>query len=219
MPTKPTAEKTLPETIKLIEIDEVKLWQKNPHQGDIDWLKRVFSRYGFNGLLSIWRDSTVMRGNHSTQALQQLKRDVENNVDGAKTPRGVAVTEAGKWFVPYVDITYMSEQEATAYAISDNRISALGIDDPRMIAQLLAELEPELQSSAGYDSSDLVELLALLDEPSSDPTRPQQEPGDAETTDVPELYSIIVDCESEAIQVALLGRLMGDGYTCRAQVL
>lgn len=139
-------------------LDSLKLWDRNYRRGDVQAIKRSIVRFGFNGALRI-RAGVVMAGNHSLLALRELE------AEKVKPPTGIIV-EKGKWLVPVIALDHLSDDEATAFAIADNRTSDLGeYDDEslRLLTDELLKVDPSLVADAGYDLSvdfgDLVEQV------------------------------------------------------------
>jgi hypothetical protein len=136
------------------ELSALKTWERNYRLGDIDALIASFVRFGFNGALKVWRD-TVMAGNHALLALRTMQ------ASGASAPVGIE-TKGKAWSAPTIDLSHLSEREAEAFAIADNRTQERGSYDPRRLAELLEEIRSDesLEGSIGYEQGDLDRLLA-----------------------------------------------------------
>lgn len=129
-------------------LDSLQTWDRNYRRGDIQAIKRSIQRFGFNGALRI-RAGVVMAGNHSLLALRELE------AAKVKPPTGITV-EKGKWLVPVISLDHLSDDEATAFAIADNRTSDLGEYDEESLKALTDELlkvDPSLIADAGYELS------------------------------------------------------------------
>lgn len=141
-------------------LDSLKLWDRNYRRGDVQAIKRSIVRFGFNGALRI-RAGVVMAGNHSLLALRELE------AEKAKPPTNIIV-EKGRWFVPVIALDHLSDDEATAFAIADNRTSDLGeYDDEslRLLTDELLRVDPSLVADAGFELSiDFGELAEKVSE-------------------------------------------------------
>ena len=102
------------------------------------------------------------------------------------------------------------DQEAFAFALADNRTAELGGYDQEALAAMLAEVaDTDAFAATGYTAED---LARLLDGP------PLPEPGDADVEELPPVWGVVVECDSEALQVALLERFTDEGLRVRALV-
>lgn len=140
----------------LIPLSQLKAWDQNYRLGDIDAIKASLQEFGFNGALRV-KDGTVMAGNQTFAALKSMKDS------GAKPPRNV-VAKAGDWHVPAIDLAHLSELEAKAFAIADNRTHDRGGEDSAQLAKLLSDLAeyPDLEFASGYTDGDIMELINSL---------------------------------------------------------
>jgi DNA modification methylase len=142
-----------PQRITWFPLSELSHWERNYRVGHIESIVASIVRFGFNSALKV-RERVVMAGNQSLTALQTIC------ANGVPAPRGIEVRE-GQWFVPCIDVSHLSQREAEAFAIADNRTHDLGEDDPGALAKLLEDVFQELGSfeSTGYDAADLEALL------------------------------------------------------------
>lgn len=140
-----------------VSLDELRGWERNYRRGDLDAIERSFEAFGFNGALRV-RHGVVFAGN---QALATLRRMRER---GKAAPRGVEVDASGRWLVPTIDIGHLSEAEATAFAIADNRTQELGETNTVALLALLDDLADDaaLEAATGYDSEDIQALIGEL---------------------------------------------------------
>lgn len=147
-----------PQHIRYYDLATLKRWNRNYRQGDVGAIIQSIARFGFNGALRVWRDDVVIAGNHALMALLQMK------ASAYQTPRGI-VEHDGKWLIPCVDVSHLSEIEAEAYAIADNRTQERGDNDNEQLAALLSSIAAEdekLLLATGYDGDDVDALLAGL---------------------------------------------------------
>lgn len=144
--------------IEYKSLASLKCWQRNYRHGDISAITQSLLRFGFNGALRVWRDNTVIAGNHTLLALQGIK------ASGLQAPRNVREIK-GAWHVAVIDCSWMTEIEAQAFAVADNRTSELADNDEQRLAELLTEIASEdakLLAATGYDGDDLDGLLSRL---------------------------------------------------------
>lgn len=147
-----------PQHIRYHDLATLKRWNRNYRQGDVGAIIQSIARFGFNGALRVWRDDVVIAGNHALMALLQMK------ASAYQTPRGI-VEHDGKWLIPCVDVSHLSEIEAEAYAIADNRTQERGDNDNEQLAALLSSIAAEdaaLLAATGYDGDDVDNLLRIL---------------------------------------------------------
>lgn len=144
-------------TVKIVKIDDIRLWERNYRRGDVRAIRRSIQRFGFNGALRVWR-GTVVAGNHTLKALQQMKKE------GESPPFGVTKD----WAVAVIDISRLSEREAEAFAIADNKTQELGEIDKGALAELLSDLraseDGDLAVETGYGTDDLLRLLGAVED-------------------------------------------------------
>jgi hypothetical protein len=151
-----------------IRVKDINLWQANYRVGDVDMIKRSIQKFGYNRSVALWRDHTVIAGNHTIKALQSLEQDQ------AKIPKNVSV-DNGDWVIDVMDATHLSVEEAQAYAIADNRASDSATNDDEQLASLLSqvrEYDEDLLKATGWGSKELDELLSSIT-----PSNPQDDPG------------------------------------------
>lgn len=127
----------------------------NPRRGDVAAVARSLKRFGQRKPIVARRDGTVVAGNHTLQAALDL---------GWK----------------HIAVVWVDEDEATskAFALADNRTSALGAFHPGDLAAMVAEVhavDPDLLLAASYDGAE-------LDTPAEAPAPA----ADADADDVPE---------------------------------
>lgn len=95
-----------------------------------------------------------MAGNHAFIALTTIQ------ANGAPAPMGVQV-KGKDWLVPCIDVSHLSQREAEAYGIADNRTSDLAANDEERLIEILKDISGETGdlSGTGYDDSDLQTLI------------------------------------------------------------
>jgi hypothetical protein len=149
-------------TQQWIDLDTARLWENNYNKGDIKRLKKLFRRFGFNGALRMW-NGVIMAGNNSTIALRELAVD-KWQPKGA----GIRTDDNGRWQVAYLDVSHLSDNEAKAFALSDNHSARVASPDYGLMTGLMRELEDADSSLLGdvFNEDEIAEFaeLALLAE-------------------------------------------------------
>ncbi len=123
----------------------------------------------------------------------------EGNVVLAGNGQLAAALSLG-WTSIAVIRTDLLGEEATAYAIADNRTAELAMWDQTALDELLRELQEadaSLVEAAGFDFSKLVNR-----DEADEPTLDEQ------------AFKLIVDCGNEQQQRELMERLEQEGYKC-----
>ncbi len=96
---------------------------------------------------------------------------------------------------------FESEADEWAHMIADNSLADLSKMDDAELAALASEIADEFSLDlAGLD-------LAFLDE---EPNKP-----DTEVKEIPDVFEIVVSCETEAQQQEVFANLQQEGLTCR----
>lgn len=150
-----------------VPIDQLRPLEGNPRRGDVAAVARSLKRFGQRKPIVAREDGTVVAGNHTLAAALELGWSE------------LAVVRVGD-----------DEATAKAYALADNRTSALGSFDMGDLAAMVAEVEafdPALLEAASFDEDDLNALLAGRqvptkltdpDEVPEPPAEPVTRPGD-----------------------------------------
>lgn len=159
-----------------LAIDEIRGWERNYRRGDLDAIERSFEAFGFNGVLKV-REGVVFAGNQTLATLRRMRER------GKPAPRGVDVDSNGRWLVPVVDIGHLSELEASAFAIADNRTQELGENNTVALLDLLDDLSAhgDLELATGYDSTDIQALIGEITQ--ADPVMPKGEKSGVDADD------------------------------------
>lgn len=157
------------EQIGVRQISALKRWGRNYRKGDVNAIAKSIVRFGFNGALRVW-NGTVMAGNHQLLALLSLKDS------GIDPPRGVW-EQAGEWFVPCIDISHLSEEEAEAFGVADNRLQERGQTDAMGLSVLLGDLREHIEiEDMGFCQGDLDRMLAeLAEDPEVEPANESEQ--------------------------------------------
>ena len=163
-----TKQKTNPKCtnpLMMIPISSLSPWKDNYNEGDIGAIAASIARFGFNGALRVWRDNTVIGGNHSLLALMSLKAGGPHK--GVAWPPTHIMTDktTDEWLVPCIDVSHLDELDAQAFSIADNDIARKATQNANLKAKYLIELHqqrPESLAAAGWDVDDLDAFLSTL---------------------------------------------------------
>jgi hypothetical protein len=151
-----------------LNLDNLIPWEDNYNQGDIGAIALSIRRFGFNNLPRVWNGLHLRAGNHSTLALRQIKAEgARPDLDRAFPPHNVTVSD-GAWFIHCLNIGDLTESEATAFAIADNRAAALASQDETVLLKHLSAIydaDMALLAATGYDGEDLEALRKQLGQP------------------------------------------------------
>jgi hypothetical protein len=142
--------------LKLLKLSDLKVWERNYRRGDIDAICRSIRTFGLNGCPRV-RGATVYAGNHCVLALRQMQES------GEQPPTGV-VLDGTDWHIRCVMIDHLTEREAQAFAIADNRTQELGTNDESVLKALLDDLKVDFDlNQIGFSETALEELFRAAD--------------------------------------------------------
>jgi hypothetical protein len=126
----------------LVDVDDLHELPGNPRRGDVEAVKRSYTAFGQRKPIVARHDDTgravVVAGNH------QLK----------------AVRELGWEQVAVVWADDLTEDEARAFALADNRVADLGGYDDELLLKYLSTVDD--LTATGYTDDDVADLEALL---------------------------------------------------------
>lgn len=123
-------------------LEEFVRWPGNPRQGDVGALSESFRRFGQQKPVVVQESSKqVAAGNHAIDAMTSLRW---SHGAGVMSP--------------------LSDEDARAYLIADNRTAELGSYDEEALGAILRDLAKtgNLQGT-GYDGDDVDDFLRKLD--------------------------------------------------------
>jgi ParB-like chromosome segregation protein Spo0J len=173
---------------ELVATDQLRPHPRNPRNGDLDVLAESIREHGQYRALVVSQDGYILAGNHTYAAA--LEQDIR------------------ELWVTRLPLDH-DDPQAVRIMLVDNRagdLAAHRYDDGLLVA-LLQEL-PDL-SGTGFDDRALAELLEKDRDVSAedDASLARERMAGLE-------YRIIIDCESEEHQAALLRRLEDEGLKC-----
>ena len=126
----------------LVPIDEVTKWPGNARQGDVGAISQSLERFGQTKPIAVQLSSGhIVAGNHAWDAAKALG-----------------------WTHIAVAKNAMTDADAMAYLIADNRTEELGTYDFQTLGSLLAQLAREDNlTGTGYTAEDVDDFLKSLD--------------------------------------------------------
>lgn len=142
-------------------------WQDNYNRGDVEAIARSIRRFGMNAALRVWRNDTVMAGNHTLKALRLIREQGPDAALDRDFPPANVLKSGDEWFVQYVDVSHLDALEAKAYAIADNALARRAVTDDKLLAHYLQEIvsaDRAAFEATGYDSKGLEKLLLSIGE-------------------------------------------------------
>lgn len=174
-------------------VDELNPYHRNPRRGNVDAIAESLQKQGqyraivVNVGTKTGRPNEVLAGNHTLKAAREL---------------GWEALEAH-----WVDLT---DEEAQRVVLADNRTADLGTYDADTLIALLEDMGDDNLEGTGYNSDDLLELLA----------ENRGAPGAADFLEAgedeyAEQYGVTVLCADEGEQELVFEKLKGMGYSVR----
>ena len=126
----------------IVPIESIQPSPRNPRQGDIGAIVESLRRFGQQKPIVVQESSGhVVAGNHLYRAALSLG-----------------------WTEIAANVVAMTDVQAQAFMIADNRTADLGSYDEALLTELLAELATmEELTGTGYDGEDVDEMLAKLE--------------------------------------------------------
>lgn len=123
-------------------LEEFVRWPGNPRQGDVGAISESFRRFGQQKPVVVQESSgQIAAGNHAVDAMLALRW----------------THGAGVW-------SPLSDEDARAYLIADNRTAELGSYDEEALGSMLRKLAQEGNlRGTGYDGDDVDDFLKRLD--------------------------------------------------------
>ena len=164
-------------------LNEIKPYENNPRDNApaVDAVAASIEEFGFKVPIVIDKDGVIVAGHTRYIAAQKL---------GLET-------------VPCIMADDLSDEQAKAFRLADNKVSELAMWDNDKLMQELGEIDMDM-SEFGFD----------------DVETPETEDGGQEgasggSFNYKEQYGVIVMCENEAEQEKIYTRLTDEGYNCR----
>ncbi|MEW9530680.1 hypothetical protein [Microbispora sp. NPDC049125] len=147
--------------IDLLPLESIPRAERNAKNHDIPRIRGALTKFGCTvaGIIDE-RTGRLVAGHGRLETLERMR------ADGAKPPAGVQVSDDGAWLAPIVrGWASANDAEADAYGVVDNRLSELGGWDMRTLPEILqdvADYNVDLLDIAGYDHTQLDDMIAEL---------------------------------------------------------
>jgi hypothetical protein len=155
--------------IDYLPLHEITPATRNPKGHDTEGIARSIGHFGLAEVpLLDERTGRLVAGHGRHTDL------VTRYAEGKGAPEGVRVTEDGTWLVPVIrGWRSRSDEDAEAYLVASNQLTANGGWDERGLTEVLEELAAvNLLELTGYDQTGLDNLLALVDDSNWDDAQP-----------------------------------------------
>jgi hypothetical protein len=138
-------------------LDDVVEAERNPKDHDLGAVITSIRRFGFvNPAVEDSATGRLVAGHGRLAALRAMHEA------GEAAPAGIGIDDAGRWHMPIVvGARFVTEAEAEAYVVADNRLVELGGWDEPMLAEILGGLDLD---GVGFDADDLERMAGNLGE-------------------------------------------------------
>lgn len=169
-------QKTPEVRIKYVPLSEVEKWPRNPKKHDLDAIRESIRRFGFVQPAVVDERSGRLVAGHGRQEALSLMRE-----NGEEPPARIK-TRGKDWLLPVIQgVGFVSELEAEAYLLADNKLTEIGGWDEDMLAGMMKDLVDADIGAIGWDQGDIDSLLAVaeqgaLGDEDSSPEQPPAEP-------------------------------------------
>lgn len=164
------------EAVRWYDLDELIIWKDNYNEGDVGSIAGSIRRFGFANDPRVWQGAHVRGGNHTVMALRLIKGEGKRAGDLHYPPARVRV-EGDKWLIACADISYLSEQDAIAFAISDNHQAQKASQDDKKLLDYLTAMDRSTLLAVGYDEDDINYLTLMVN---AEPVIPLDKVSDGE---------------------------------------
>lgn len=187
-----------------LPIDRVLPWEKNPRRNDaaVPRVAESIRRFGFVAPVVIWTSrDRIVAGHTRLRALRLLLEK-----DPLFVPRGAP----GPGMVRVAFHEFVSEAEANAYALADNKLNEIASWDDERLAEVLREIQsaPDVAATdTGFEDKEIAAILSAGSGPApyiDSPGRPYEQK-----------YGVFVECKDEADQQRAYEVLTEMGFTTR----
>lgn len=161
-----------PEDIRAVPLSDVEPWEGNPRRGNVRAIQKSLRRWGQQRPIVVQRSSgRIVAGNHLWHGMQAENAEAEGAAMNGLTPDDPEWPDGlHQWDTILVAYTDLSDLEARAYLVADNRISELGRNDDDALARWLSALVDDgaVDDALGYASQDIDRLLRSIAESGAD---------------------------------------------------
>lgn len=174
--------------IKMMPIRDIKPYEKNPRKNKkaVPEVVKSIREFGFRQPLVVDTNMVLIVGHTRLLAAKQLKMKL----------------------VPVHVASDMSETQARAYRIMDNRTGEHALWDENLLLPELAALE-ELDEKFDAD------FLGFHDHDEAEDKEKEKKEKKKKEEEFKTMFEIVIECEDEETQQAIYERLSEEGLKCR----
>jgi ParB-like chromosome segregation protein Spo0J len=208
-------------------IDSVTPWAGNPrvNSGAVARIAASIIRWGWGAPLVARAANRELAAGHTRhKAARKLRAMYRAAPD---TDRGDGITPKSAWHVDAirtatdgvvpVRFLELSESEAHAYALADNKLGEISAWDPEALVREMGAFDLDTVATMGWTQDDLQKLLGdLAPDATGDDERPGK--GANEVDKVATRFELVITCTSEKHQRELIEWAQEQGLTFRALV-
>jgi hypothetical protein len=148
-------------TLKYIPLTELKEWEENPKQHDVETIAESILRFGFRDPEEVDPTSNrLLAGHGRVKALWQLYS--RWNKGEIKLPAHI-VLDKTEWLIPAVTgQPFDSDSEAEAYLLANNKTSALGGYDSDKLRDMLGRVQKTNKGLLGtaFSETDVASIMS-----------------------------------------------------------
>lgn len=163
-----------------VPVDELRLWDNNPHTGDVEVARTSIRRFGQVKPIVRAPDGWIVAGNTTLKAM----------IAEGFTSAATVTLDA-------------NESELIAYGLADNQTARLGVDDDQVVYDLLRQI-PDLEGT-GYTLDDFDDLRIRMEEmEAGSGDRPFFNPETGMRNDEPSMDGYLDGYQAHSIRAVIL---------------
>lgn len=150
--------------IEYIALDQIRQATRNPRSHDVEGILESIQRFGFTAPLILNQTTgRIVAGHGRLEALHYAKRK------GLPAPHRIQVRD-DRWYVPVVTgISMLSDKDAEAYLLADNRLTELAQWSAKGLNAMLEEIRADNSwEGTGFTEKDLPPIENTVKSPKED---------------------------------------------------
>lgn len=193
--------------LELMPLRDIAGAEKNPKKHAHVDIEVSIERFGYvEPVVLDERTNRLVAGHGRIEALRAARKK------GESPPQGVELRD-GEWLIPVIRGWHSrSDDEAQAYLVASNQLTAKGGWDDSGLAEMLKGLEKNAAlDGTGFASDDVTALIDSLAD-----AKETKKPG--RVNDVANVFQVLVEVNGEVAQAELIEKLERDGFRCRPLV-
>lgn len=177
-------------SIEMLAVSELKPYSKNARthsKAQVEQIAASIREFGWTNPVLIKDDLTIIAGHGRVMAAKSM----------------------GQTEVPCIRLSHLTDTQARAYVIADNKLAIeAGWDDETLGAELTGLLEDSFNVGLlGFSQSEIDALTGKAEAAAPD-----------EGIDYQEKFSVLVECDDETHQATVFDNLSGQGLRCKVLV-